>query len=58
MRGLSNGINNDGTGQWSCIGYEVEASRTMAFQHPKDLVTGDEPHLRDPVRVTEGDTNL
>lgn len=30
----------------------------MALQHPEDLVTGDEAHLGDAVRVTEGDTDL
>lgn len=33
-------------------------AHTLALQHPEDLVTGDEAHLRDPVRVTEGDTDL
>ena len=32
--------------------------RTLGLQDTEDLVTGDEAHLRDTVRVTEGDTNL
>lgn len=34
------------------------STRTLALQHPEDLVSGDEAHLRNSVRVTEGDTNL
>ena len=32
--------------------------RTLGLQDTEDLVTGDEAHLGDTVRVTEGDTNL
>jgi len=30
----------------------------VAFQHPENLVTSDESHLGNAVRVTEGDTDL
>ena len=30
----------------------------MSLQDPQDLVTRDEPHLGNPVRVTERDTDL
>jgi hypothetical protein len=32
--------------------------RTMGLQDTEDLVTGDEAHLGDTVRVTEGNTDL
>lgn len=38
--------------------HEGGPARTMALQHPEDLVAGDEAHLRYSVGVTEGDTDL
>ena len=32
--------------------------RTVALQHPENLVTGDKAHLGNTMRVTEGDTDL
>ena len=32
--------------------------RTMGLQDTKNLVTGDKAHLRDTMRVTEGNTDL
>jgi hypothetical protein len=32
--------------------------RTVPLEDTKDLVSGDEADLRDPVRVAEGDTDL
>lgn len=46
--------------QWhkSAIVNRKRQTRTVALQDPEDLVAGDEAHLGDSVRVTEGDTDL
>ena len=43
----------------SMCGWETRSGgRTLGFEDTEDLVTGDEAHLGDTVRVTEGNTDL
>lgn len=42
----------------SMIVHEERQPRTVALQHSENLVSGDEAHLWNSVRVTEGDTDL
>jgi hypothetical protein len=36
----------------------VDEARTVGFEDTEDFVTSDEAHLRDTMRVTEGNTDL
>ena len=37
---------------------DIQETLTVRLEDTKDLVTGDEAHLWDTVRVTEGDADL